>query len=1320
MSFWNIFQQKKAPVLEFPVGQGLNPEQTATAYKTIAKPDVPPIKDFWGKAFDFAKDELTPQPIEVRRAFETEPKAFNAPPIVGQLADVGYRLLEALPRAGAILGGEFKAKFQPESVKANIDLRRLGFDAPEYITAAKEQADAINTGENPWISGLRIVSNKTLDLAFGAQLASDLAKLSTKILLSGGSQARIEALDTLQAIQANQKEVFARLKDAPLKEREEALASILNTKKVAQKVLDTEGVPTALDRAKVNASRYTEALSRNTPITKNFWGDIVKPDFKLKDPIKPQAPIEGQKQLPGYRDVPGQAPAFGLSTKAVESVGGEETGKIIIDAKEAESVRNILRKEEGINYATDEQIQEYINKPIDTKEVQQKFKDNVVPEIKKAFTQAQRGVVSHITKKNTDIVISAVDRLIAEGKVRVVSRDHRDVFQIKKGDNWVNARDESSAVKQLTEKYKPKPKVYAAKDQEKLDFAKAQLENVREQLAYHPAKPLLKFIDRKEGQFMDFKNPDLAKNPRRAEQIRVKNKAIMKAAENAFDGHPELYEHFDDPDVIKDVITDYAGQREVEKSLVGIKNNLIKTLKPIQPTAKHISEFMPKTQTVDTTEGEGRSLEIIANQARDILDGGNFPADVSYPKTIEHTVTKVQNKVNIIDTYLRTPLPVMQKIGFGKEAIAMRDAMDAYWKELPQGIDKISKWLKRLKDDKAREAVFDYLDGKPMTLPPREKEVAMEIRKWLEQLGNRLGLPADDRIKYYVTHLFLNETEMAEKEFDEQLAKAIDGKIPKEIYDPFLLKRKGVKGYRRDLGAALDAYWKRAVRKSHIDPVLDVIQYKAGPSLEYANIEKSQFKYIQKYIENINMRPSEAEEGIDNFLKSVIGYKLGQRPTTSILKFLRQATFRGLLGLNPASALRNLSQGINTYATLGEKHTAIGYASLFKLGSGQELAREGVLNAGFVQDRTLSSGKKVLQKMDKVLFSFFETAERINRGAAYFGAKSQYLSKHPKAPEEDAIRYAKSIVRKTQFSFDSVDTPVGMANDIAKTLFQFQTYTTKQIEFLGGMAKDSFKSKDKKERIRNFAGLVRYALAGMAFTYTIGKAFGMDPSQLLPWYRFDTPPSLKAPAEIAGAVLDTPDKYGNKRTVKQKLKDIGKTLINLIPAGAQAKKTIEGLDAVKKGGSYTSNGKLQFKQGDSKAEILQSILFGKYASANAKGYFNGDKVSVQEFERLSKLPPEEANAIVKGYKESNPTLYNAIKKLKQDKKLGITEEDQNIRDMGVQNKERATYILDQALKFKTKEERNAYIKSLIQKKIATPEVIKQIKALMSARKLSKG
>src|SRR5690606_22991559 len=146
--------------------------------------------------------------------------------------------------------------------------------------------------------------------------------------------------------------------------------------------------------------------------------------------------------------------------------------------------------------------------------------------------------------------------------------------------------------------------------------------------------------------------------------------------------------------------------------------------------------------------------------------------------------------------------------------------------------------------------------------------------------------------------------------------------------------------------------------------------------------------FIKRYTDRINMRPTEYDTLIDNFIKGLPGgTRFGQRPVAAISRGIRTAIYRGTLGGNLMSPLKNLTQGINTYSELGEKFTAIGYTKMFKdlLSGGDELTRMGVLANDQIDARTLSAGKQFTQGMDKALFLLFDLAERINRGAAYYG-----------------------------------------------------------------------------------------------------------------------------------------------------------------------------------------------------------------------------------------------------------------------------------------------------------------------------------------------
>lgn len=657
------------------------------------------------------------------------------------------------------------------------------------------------------------------------------------------------------------------------------------------------------------------------------------------------------------------------------------------------------------------------------------------------------------------------------------------------------------------------------------------------------------------------------------------------------------------PDTIPtEAPTDIAPNRRTPEEIAQRRAKLNERLKAIEDERKarlekkdtHQFATIPKEVTSVEAKAEEYLSRVPKQYERDVL---------SLPDIVERSATDVKDKINIIDEYLRTPEHVMEKIGFGKEMKAIREGYDAYIKELPTNLEKITQWSKEVPKE-SNERIFKYLDGQEITLTKEEAKVAGEIKDWLKDWAKRLKLPEDNQISHYITHIF--DKELINKEFDEDLAKIIADKIPSQVYDPFLLKRLGKQGYKQDTWQALDAYVKRATRKVNMDPALELVKDKAGSSLEFAKIEASQFNYLKEYIDRINMRPTELDNKIDNTIKSIFGYKYGTRPVTYLTKLLRQATSRGMLGLSPMSALRNLSQGANTYAKLGEKYTALGYMKLFSKGAVDELKETGVLADNFIQDRSINATKKAMEKIDKGLYSMFQSAEYINRGSAYFGAKAKGLAEG--MSEKEAIDYAKKIVRDTQFTFGSIDTPIKLQSDIMKTMFQFQTFTVKQIEFLAGMMKN-----------KEYAGLIRYLGSSLAFVYTVGQLFGMKPTDILPWFRFDVPPSLKLPTEIAKAGLDSPDKYGQPRDLSQKASDIAKAGIGLIPAGNQLKRIIDSLLLIQKGGSFDKGGNLQYEAPQTTEGKIQAILFGKTHSDEAQKYFNKSDLAQKEMDQIQPI-----------------------------------------------------------------------------------------------------
>lgn len=551
---------------------------------------------------------------------------------------------------------------------------------------------------------------------------------------------------------------------------------------------------------------------------------------------------------------------------------------------------------------------------------------------------------------------------------------------------------------------------------------------------------------------------------------------------------------------------------------------------------------------------EGQTLQSQLEQIQNSqpisqADHEKLSEDFSFNKTLIDTSTPVKSKVNILD-YLRTPDRVLKKIGLEKTADDVRKAYEAYLAELPVHIEQITEWSKRVSPE-ANKRIFQYLDGQQhrthfsgkvhTKITGEELKVANEIRDYLKEWADRLGLPNDNKITHYITHIF-NVGEV-EKEFDEDVAKLIKDKVPGSVYDPFLEKRLGRKGYIEDTWASLDAYVKRAVRKANMDPVLEKLKNAAE------KMEDSQATYIKRFANLVNMRPTEVDTLLDNLIKSVAGYRFGQRPVAMISRKLRQVVYRSMLGLNVTSAIRNLTQGVNTFAELGTRSTLKGYMDLVTRARSSELEDVGILRQDFIQDRTLSSTRKKLEKIDKGLFILFDLAERINRGAAYYGAKDKALRMG--ASEYNAVQYAKKVVRDTQFQFGSIDTPVALNNDLMKLATQFMSFGFKQTEF----AAEKFMKKD-------FAGIIRYIIGALLLTYGAGQVFNIKGKDFIPGYsflKFGAPPALALPISIFKAVVDAPGYFGQKMSYSAKAMDIFSNIP--FPASLQIQKTYKALTA---------------------------------------------------------------------------------------------------------------------------------------------------------------
>lgn len=370
----------------------------------------------------------------------------------------------------------------------------------------------------------------------------------------------------------------------------------------------------------------------------------------------------------------------------------------------------------------------------------------------------------------------------------------------------------------------------------------------------------------------------------------------------------------------------------------------------------------------------------------------------------------------------------------------------------------------------------------------------------------------------------------------EHLPKFVQKALPKEIFDPYLLKREGQAPYKEDLVEAFQRYVPIALKKIHLEPILQrwkpVAQSLPGDYLPFT--EKG---YIHNYLERVIAgRPTLDEKGLSLLFEKVndtLGKELltmaGAQTGTTLL---RGAAYRGLIG--PDSAIVNLSQSLNTWAETGRL-----LSPMFKFVTNMkaERARQGLFGEYLEGAKewhgpqpTAKFAQKALQfdeALNRVVLSPMGFTEFVNRGIAFEAGIEEAIAKGltfdkalvnafakqstvvPNLEIADAWGHALfQTIPKTQFGMGlSAQRTPYLRGPLGRLSSVLLTYPTQQTQFLTRGIVDSFKANDKAKLLRFTATLGAYAalpvLAAEVFGIDIRRQFGPDSlwgNMTLPFY----------------------------------------------------------------------------------------------------------------------------------------------------------------------------------------------------------------------------
>lgn len=215
---------------------------------------------------------------------------------------------------------------------------------------------------------------------------------------------------------------------------------------------------------------------------------------------------------------------------------------------------------------------------------------------------------------------------------------------------------------------------------EDLDMVRMQYEFANDQLIDHPGRALIKFISKKEGQFLDPKNPQYAKTPRERARIEERNAKLMKAAESAFEGTAK-YDMFDDPDTIREAIEGY----QTLKAQVGeIQENFKSIAKEIR-LSKQARKFVESKKSAMARE-TAKNMKALASIVQAAERGGFRKGLEEGSKKLAAMVKRLQSR--------RSQIKALQKVydltdgqlasirGTDDPRFMDKEEFDAYFAEL--------------------------------------------------------------------------------------------------------------------------------------------------------------------------------------------------------------------------------------------------------------------------------------------------------------------------------------------------------------------------------------------------------------------------------------------------------------------------------------------------------------------------------------------------------------------------------------------------------------------------------------------------------------
>jgi hypothetical protein len=540
-------------------------------------------------------------------------------------------------------------------------------------------------------------------------------------------------------------------------------------------------------------------------------------------------------------------------------------------------------------------------------------------------------------------------------------------------------------------------------------------------------------------------------------------------------------------------------------------------------------------------------------------------------------------------------------------------------------INIISEISKRIKGKEQASQIIDFIEGKRSTLSGFDEETAGLVREFFDTKRAGLKDLGYDTLDEYFPHLFNKN--------DPNVKRLFKGKTTADINFGNLKHRLEEGGdYNRDIVEVMAAYARGYNRKTLLEPAIKPLE----DIKMQTEASKAVGDWVDGYIENLKgiTEPSGAEKAFNGIVDAALGKAgktTGGNHYRQTLGAQRMISAVATMGLNPGTAIRNMTQVVNTVAGIGAKNAtrgAIQATRAFAAGKNspewKEMIASGIFDGGISRHfqvdldselGRLNKAQNIGEKGANFMMGMIRGTDVSLRAQAYWGAKNagieEAIAKGLKgeAAEKFAKDFAIKKVADTQFITSAADIPVKLNGAGVRSLTQLATFSIKQAEMLGELGIKTFKRPDGTIGInyKQAGNLLAAGVTAALFTEALKPVIGFNEKEWIPFY--DQVAGIVDPNSTAGESLyrsplvsliagNGKGKIGLLDGIKSGKMDefLNDNWSQIVPAGTQIKKTVEGLQTTTEGISKNPKGKVRFLQDMGIDNQLKASLFGQYST----------------------------------------------------------------------------------------------------------------------------